>query len=108
MAVDALLRATEFVSQHNDRDIKFVDTDRTQDVVFKLDASMPYDKVTVNAETYVVSLDILLHRFFAATQCNLVDPASSRMLGSQIKPCMSQFRRFADTAEGLLQQLQSD
>ena len=38
--------------------------------------------------------------------CNLVDPASSHMLVSKIKPCMSQYKSFYDeTAKGSLKQL---
>ena len=37
---------------------------------------------------------------------NLVDPASSQMLVSKIKPCMSQYKLlYADTANGSLKQL---
>ena len=37
---------------------------------------------------------------------NLVDPASSHMLVSKIKPCMSQYKSFYDeTANGSLKQL---
>ena len=45
-----------------------------------------------------------------AWQCcnNLVDPASSHMLVSKIKPCMSQFKpRYGETANGSLKQLWS-
>ena len=37
---------------------------------------------------------------------NLVDPASSHMLVSKIKPCMSQYKHFnGETAKGSLKQL---
>ena len=37
---------------------------------------------------------------------NLVDPASSHMLVSKIKPCMSQYKHLhGDTANGSLKQL---
>ena len=37
---------------------------------------------------------------------NLVDPASSHMLVSKIKPCMSQYKSFyGETANGSLKQL---
>ena len=38
---------------------------------------------------------------------NLVDPASSHMLVSKIKPCMSQYKLlYGETANGSLKQLQ--
>ena len=38
--------------------------------------------------------------------CNLVDPASSHMLVSKIKPCMSQYKLlYGETANGSLKQL---
>ena len=41
-----------------------------------------------------------------AKSTNLVDPASSHMLVSKIKPCMSQYESFYDeTAHGSLKQL---
>ena len=37
---------------------------------------------------------------------NLVDPASSHMLVSKIKPCMSQYKlQYGETANGALKQL---
>jgi hypothetical protein len=43
-----------------------------------------------------------------ANQCNLVDPASSHMLVSKIKPCMSKYKLlYGETANGSLQQLSS-
>ena len=39
-------------------------------------------------------------------RCNLVDPASSHMLVSKIKPCMSQYKLLhGETANGSLKQL---
>ena len=41
-----------------------------------------------------------------ASSCNLVDPASSHMLVSKIKPCMSQCKLlYGETANGSLKQL---
>ena len=41
-----------------------------------------------------------------ASRTNLVDPASSHMLVSKIKPCMSQYKLlYGETANGLLKQL---
>ena len=43
-------------------------------------------------------------RFFSSI--NLVDPASSHMLVSKIKPCMSQYKLlYGETANGSLKQL---
>ena len=40
------------------------------------------------------------------SRTNLVDPASSHMLVSKIKPCMSQYKLlYGETANGLLKQL---
>ena len=40
------------------------------------------------------------------TSMNLVDPASSHMLVSKIKPCMSQYKLlYGETANGSLKQL---
>ena len=40
--------------------------------------------------------------------CNLVDPASSHMLVSKIKPCMSKYKPLhGETANGSLKQLSS-
>ena len=39
-------------------------------------------------------------------QTNLVDPASSHMLVSNIKPCVSQYELYSETASGSLKQLQ--
>ena len=40
--------------------------------------------------------------------CNLVDPASSHMLASKIKPCMSKYKLlYGETANGSLKQLSS-
>ena len=40
--------------------------------------------------------------------CNLVDPASSHMLVSKIKPCMSKYKLlYGETANGSLKQLLS-
>ena len=40
--------------------------------------------------------------------CNLVDPASSHMLVSKIKPCMSKYKLlYGETANGSLKQLSS-
>ena len=41
-----------------------------------------------------------------ASRTNLVDPASSHMLVSKIKPCMSQYKLlYGETANGSLKQL---
>ena len=48
------------------------------------------------------------HRFALVRWCsiNLVDPASSHMLVSKIKPCMSQYKLlYGETANGSLKQL---
>ena len=43
---------------------------------------------------------------FGACDRNLVDPASSHMLVSKIKPCMSQYKSlYGETANGSLKQL---
>ena len=43
-----------------------------------------------------------------ASSCNLVDPASSHMLVSKIKPCMSKYKLlYGETANGSLKQLSS-
>ena len=43
-----------------------------------------------------------------AKSCNLVDPASSHMLVSKIKPCMSKYKLlYGETANGSLKQLSS-
>ena len=42
------------------------------------------------------------------SSCNLVDPASSHMLVSKIKPCMSKYKLlYGETANGSLKQLSS-
>jgi hypothetical protein len=42
----------------------------------------------------------------AGLRTNLVDPASSHMLVSKIKPCMSQYKLlYGETANGSLKQL---
>ena len=44
---------------------------------------------------------------FCGSFTNLVDPASSHMLVSKIKPCMSQYKLlYGETANGSLKQLQ--
>ena len=44
---------------------------------------------------------------FSGYGINLVDPASSHMLVSKIKPCMSQYKLlYGETANGSLKQLQ--
>ena len=44
---------------------------------------------------------------FRWLRTNLVDPASSHMLVSKIKPCMSQYKLlYGETANGSLKQLQ--
>jgi hypothetical protein len=44
---------------------------------------------------------------FGGSFTNLVDPASSHMLVSKIKPCMSQYKLlYGETANGSLKQLQ--
>ena len=44
---------------------------------------------------------------FGGSSTNLVDPASSHMLVSKIKPCMSQYKLlYGETANGSLNQLQ--
>ncbi len=44
---------------------------------------------------------------FSGSFTNLVDPASSHMLVSKIKPCMSQYKLlYGKTANGSLKQLQ--
>ncbi len=44
---------------------------------------------------------------FSDSFTNLVDPASSHMLVSKIKPCMSQYKLlYGETANGSLKQLQ--
>ena len=44
---------------------------------------------------------------FSGSFNNLVDPASSHMLVSKIKPCMSQYKLlYGETANGSLKQLQ--
>ncbi len=49
---------------------------------------------------------VLLH-LFGKLCTNLVDPASSHMLVSKIKPCMSQYKLlYGETANGSLKQLQ--
>ena len=58
---------------------------------------------------------VLLHRCYEKTfrlrlrtflHSNLVDPASSHMLVSKIKPCMSQYKSlYGETANGSLKQL---
>ena len=62
------------------------------------------------------STSICLHFFSAASaaesklgeSCNLVDPASSHMLVSKIKPCMSKYKLlYGETANGSLKQLSS-
>ena len=46
------------------------------------------------------------HNDPAVPQTNLVDPASSHMLVSKIKPCMSQYKLlYGETANGSLKQL---
>ena len=49
----------------------------------------------------------LIRSCFARSRCwNLVDPASSHMLVSKIKPCMSQYKSlYCTTANGSLKQL---
>ena len=43
---------------------------------------------------------------FVCSSINLVDPASSHMLVSKIKPCMSQYKLlYGETANGSLKQL---
>jgi hypothetical protein len=45
-------------------------------------------------------------RHAVASVINLVDPASSHMLVSKIKPCMSQYKLlYGETANGSLKQL---
>ena len=46
--------------------------------------------------------------FERVNSCNLVDPASSHMLVSKIKPCMSKYKLlYGETANGSLKQLSS-
>ena len=45
-------------------------------------------------------------RLRASSLCNLVDPASSHMLVSKTKPCMSKYKLvYGETANGSLKQL---
>ena len=68
---------------------------------------------------FSVRCKLELHQFCSLCSCdsarwperwriNLVDPASSHMLVSKIKPCMSQYKLLhGETAKGSLKQLQS-
>ena len=56
----------------------------------------------------LVSLALINHTLGARAglRTNLVDPASSHMLVSKIKPCMSQYKLlYGETANGSLKQL---
>ena len=63
-------------------------------------------------EAYSFALTLLMFRdagrasaIFVFTTRNLVDPASSHMLVSKIKPCMSQYKSiYGKTANGSLKQ----
>ena len=60
-------------------------------------------KVVQHALWYFPQLPVL--RIMVAST-NLVDPASSHMLVSKIKPCMSQYKLlYGETANGSLKQL---
>ncbi|EGF99030.1 hypothetical protein MELLADRAFT_91575 [Melampsora larici-populina 98AG31] len=49
---------------------------------------------------------MLLVREMKGATCYLVDPASSHMLVSKIKPCMSKYKQlYSETANGSLNQL---
>ena len=73
---------------------------------------------------HAVVIDVIVNEFIAMLVCaylalftmqcvlqalvatNLVDPASSHMLVSKIKPCMSQYKLlYGETANGSLKQL---
>jgi hypothetical protein len=50
-------------------------------------------------------MDVLLN-LAVRLRCNLVDPASSHMLVSKIKPCMCKYKLlYGETANGSLKQL---
>ena len=53
-----------------------------------------------------ISATWVCYRGFKSLSTNLVDPASSHMLVSKIKPCMSQYKLLhGETANGSLKQL---
>jgi hypothetical protein len=56
--------------------------------------------LTNQMDTVVFAMTVFIHWFV-----NLVDPASSHMLVSKIKPCMSQYKLlYGETANGSLKQ----
>ena len=59
--------------------------------------------VDLSQESLAVLFEVLL---VFPISCNLVDPASSHMLVSKIKPCMSQLKlTYSEAANGSLKQL---
>ena len=62
---------------------------------------------TIDCLTSMGSLGVLAKAFASmGIERNLVDPASSHMLVSKIKPCVSQYKFIHDeTAKGSLKQL---
>ena len=62
---------------------------------------------TIDCLASLGSLGVLAKAFASmGIERNLVDPASSHMLVSKIKPCMSQYKLlYGETANGSLKQL---
>ena len=64
------------------------------------------NKASLQGKWFTDLMPLAMHCVVQWQHTNLVDPASSHMLVSKIKPCMSQYKLlYGETANGSLKQL---